>query len=547
MKESFLTVRALVRPLRLVLSFVVLSLGAVVHAAIPQAPALAAPANSPASQPTSSPSSQAKPVPTAAELMEQARKLQQFNIKMFGLFKAGKYAEVRDIIQKKLQEEPDDYIMWYNLACAQGRLGEKNSAFASLEKAMECGYADFVHMEQDDDLKTLRAQPEYAKLLARKNEFQKKRAERILQSLKKQFGEDYICEVDDTAKLIVATNVDRDTLNNTKLRLTRQAQALWNDLFDHKFEQYVTVVISRTESSQISGVGGYYNPATRSLVSKTVGSILTHEFTHALHAADIEAIAQSHPIWVTEGLATLFEASEVKDGHIKPLPNERLLALKRFVDRKQNVPLAEFFKYDQPQYLRKAAICYSQGRYVMMYLYDTGKLRDWYREYTKTFKQDPTGVAAMEKVFDKKLPAIEADWLAWVEKQKDPTIMLPPNHAYLGIRVEPETDGVQVMGLVTGSGAENAGLKIGDLIYKIDGRDILEPLDLISLVDGHKVGDKVSVLYKRGGKNLSATVTLLAMPAQQTPRPLPKLSPTPTAAPTAAPKANAPAPAKQAA
>jgi len=55
-----------------------------------------------------------------------------------------------------------------------------------------------------------------------------------------------------------------------------------------------------------------------------MGSILTHEFTHALHFADQEGRGQEHPIWIAEGLATLFESSKLLGGHAVPQANYRL-------------------------------------------------------------------------------------------------------------------------------------------------------------------------------------------------------------------------------
>lgn len=477
---------------------------------------LAAPAGEAAAS-TSTPatSTPATSSPATSQMSSaQMKRLAKLDAQILELFKAGKFAAAKQLLVDSTKEFPDNEVMWYNLACANSLLGDKNAAFQCLNTAVAKGYCDFLHLERDEDLVSLRNLPEYRKLLDRREQVQNDRAKNILVELKKQYGQDYICEIVPKDSLVVATNVDRQTLDRMKERLTLQAEALWNDLFPHKFDQYVTVIISRTDSANMNGIGGYYMNALHMLVAKTVGMTLHHEFTHALHFADQDALGQTHPIWITEGLASLFESSDIVDGHIKPVPNNRLNFLKGIVSQKRTIPWREMMKYNQLQFMKpsRVGISYSQVRYMMMYLYETGKLREWYKNYTDNYQTDSTGALAIEKTFGKDVDKVEADWLAWVAKTPAPPVMLPPNHACIGIRVEPETDGLEVADVVAGSGADKAGLKTKDVIVSIDGRDMVEPGDLIMLVDGHQVGDVLKLRYRRGKVYSDATVALGAMP-----------------------------------
>lgn len=49
----------------------------------------------------------------------------------------------------------------YNLACAHARMKQKDEAFAWLDRAIEAGYASWRHMEDDDDLWSLRRDPRF--------------------------------------------------------------------------------------------------------------------------------------------------------------------------------------------------------------------------------------------------------------------------------------------------------------------------------------------------------------------------------------------------
>lgn len=68
--------------------------------------------------------------------------------------------------------------------------------------------------------------------------------------------------------------------------------------------------------------------------------------------------------------------------------------------------------------------------------------------------------------------------------------------------------GMYVSGFGTKSGAEDAGLKIGDIITKIDGAPITDFADLSVAVGSKRPGDKVQIGYIRNGKENTVTATL---------------------------------------
>ncbi len=66
--------------------------------------------------------------------------------------------------------------------------------------------------------------------------------------------------------------------------------------------------------------------------------------------------------------------------------------------------------------------------------------------------------------------------------------------------------------LVSGGPAEKAGLKPGDIILKIDDKNIDQTNSLSALVNKHKVGDKVTLTILRDGKEQKLEATLAAVP-----------------------------------
>jgi putative serine protease PepD len=70
--------------------------------------------------------------------------------------------------------------------------------------------------------------------------------------------------------------------------------------------------------------------------------------------------------------------------------------------------------------------------------------------------------------------------------------------------------GARVTSVEPNGPAAAAGLEVGDLITKLDGHPVGEPSDLIALVRKYAPGSVVSVEYRRGSDQQSASVTLAA-------------------------------------
>lgn len=84
------------------------------------------------------------------------------------------------------------------------------------------------------------------------------------------------------------------------------------------------------------------------------------------------------------------------------------------------------------------------------------------------------------------------------------------NRAQLGVLSENREDGkgVRVTGITKASAAEKIGLKVGDVITRIDDEEISSPRSLSSTIGDHKPGDKVTVTFTRDGKEQKQTATL---------------------------------------
>jgi tetratricopeptide (TPR) repeat protein len=79
----------------------------------------------------------------------------------------GEYGRALKIDQRLVRLLPDRNIPWYNLACSYAVLGMTELSFGALQRALELGYRHLSHLRRDPDLKALRRDPRFARLLRR--------------------------------------------------------------------------------------------------------------------------------------------------------------------------------------------------------------------------------------------------------------------------------------------------------------------------------------------------------------------------------------------
>jgi predicted peptidase len=85
-------------------------------------------------------------------------------------FKGGKYEEAVGLCHQIIDLAPQRPDGYYNLGCAQARLGQTEEALGSLKKALECGYGEAAHMKADPDLESLRNDSRFEPLVRRAEE-----------------------------------------------------------------------------------------------------------------------------------------------------------------------------------------------------------------------------------------------------------------------------------------------------------------------------------------------------------------------------------------
>ena len=86
----------------------------------------------------------------------------------------GLFNEGLKVDERLARLEPQNPLVFYNLACSYSLTDQFDRAMLSLEKALLLGYRDFNWLAKDPDLKKLRAQPAYRELREKISELKKK-------------------------------------------------------------------------------------------------------------------------------------------------------------------------------------------------------------------------------------------------------------------------------------------------------------------------------------------------------------------------------------
>lgn len=186
------------------------------------------------------------------------------------------------------------------------------------------------------------------------------------------------------------------------------------------YEQHARSLFNDSPSSRF----GYYSAGHHALIMNisTGGGTLVHEIVHPFMRANFPDC----PAWFNEGLASLYEASTEKDGHIHGLINWRFKGLEKAIHQKKTIPFEKLMALSETEFYGGAdgyAEYYAQSRYLCYYLQQRGLLTRYYREFLANSKTDPTGYKTLKRILGvSNMSAFQQEWEKFI----------------LGLRTSPE-------------------------------------------------------------------------------------------------------------
>ena len=198
-----------------------------------------------------------------------------------------------------------------------------------------------------------------------------------IEALQRQLGKDF--KVVKTGHFLIATDLDEvkaDYVINGVFACCHDI--LLDQFFDTRAEDPVVIYIFRNKKSYYHGLqkylkmqpvspyGHYANSQRYIVVNYATGpGTLVHELTHALMAVDFPQA----PIWICEGMASLFEHCRVENSKLVGEQNWRLPELQKGIFHNRITPLKILFKFDTKGFrMMRESMHYAQSRYFCKYL-----------------------------------------------------------------------------------------------------------------------------------------------------------------------------------
>lgn len=161
---------------------------------------------------------------------------------------------------------------------------------------------------------------------------------------------------------------------------------------------------------------GHYGHSQKYIVInyETGPGTMVHELTHALMSEDFPEA----PIWLAEGMASLYEHCRAEMDILKGDDNWRLPELKVALEAEAMTPLPDLLSMSPSTFrTTRESLNYAQSRYFCKYLEEMGLLAKVYKSFRDRYHQDPTGGLFISRAFGKSLDNVEEAWKRWLRFQ----------------------------------------------------------------------------------------------------------------------------------
>ncbi len=493
-----------------------------------------------ASQP-SPPATPAKTIESGTSELSTEEKLARLNEGTMKALEAKDYPTAERLLKEQLALE-ETFITLYNLACVRALQGDAKDAYTFLERSIDKGFITRSEMETDPMLESVRLLPEYKALLDRWAAKIEAHKERGLRIAREQFPDAKQSAIDEHLRLTYANAFHEHSFEAARAELTKLSawaeEAVFPDLFDpetSRDDAWVVVILPSQKDFKtwavrmfgpeimqgFSTVGGSYSNDEKRLVAQDLGPTLRHEFFHVLHWRSMTRLNQRHPTWVQEGLCSLVEDYDIIDGKLSPSTSWRTNTVQRMKSANVLLPIRQLVTRTSDHFRGQRRMgMYAQSRAVFLYLWQKGKLKDWYARYTLEYAEDPSGLLSLERTVGMKAEDFDKEFRKWAGALEMVPEEMKPGMATLGVEVETGTgEGPVVLSFQKRPPAPAQGPAQGPVVRKPESSpsgskpapnsasptgnednkaDRLQPGDVITSINGQPVRDLPELLRRKG-------------------------------------------------
>ncbi len=178
----------------------------------------------------------------------------------------------------------------------------------------------------------------------------------------------------------------------------REIIDIWLFRDRESYTNHAQVLFNETPSSPF----GYYSEARHALIMNiaTGGGTLVHEIVHPFMRANFP----NCPPWFNEGLASLYEASVERNGHIRGTSNWRFKGVEKAIKEGRTISFEKLTSMTEAEFYGGNGYSqhYAQARYLCFYLQEKGLLVKFFHQFVAAAQRDPTGYETLKGVLGEK-------------------------------------------------------------------------------------------------------------------------------------------------
>jgi PDZ domain len=432
------------------------------------------------------------------------------------------YARAEEHLNELVRLDGENFVVFYNLACARAMQDDVDGTIRELAKAIALGFSDLGQLQADPNLALIREDERYKTLIDRWDQIVALQAKQRPEKIRRGF-EGYNSSRDEALKLTYLSSFDEVTTDVVKDELAGLADWAVANLFTglgeaNEADAWVTIVLPTQEDfakwrfkryggaglTDTRQIGGSYLHDEKMLITLDLGGSLRHEFFHVLHWRSMTRLRQYHPMWIQEGIGSLIEDTDPVAGlgdvgSMTPVPSWRTNIVRKLAIGGRLKKLEDLAAMSPDRFANRNPLAnYAQSRGFMLFLVDNGVLGDWYRAYTAGFAADPTGLdAAMEVLGIPSLRELNIAYRLWARELPQVPEQLRPPPVRLGFETARTSgDGMIVTGFYS-NGPRRAGLRLGDVITSLNGKPVRDINELLRRLGGKRAGESVTLGVRR--------------------------------------------------